>query len=400
MTASTEAFVAPAIPATATTDAPATTARHGLVRLDSLTGLRFFAALMVILSHTIANPNHSGIVDIPVLEPIATLGYTGVAFFFVLSGFVLTWSWRPERGKGDFWLRRVARVYPLHAITWLLAVPLAIYLGTTSGVGDFFSGLFLVQAWSPNESVAFAYNAPSWSLACEAFFYAMFPLLIIPLARLDRRRLAGVIVASLAFLALVPAIAYVVGGGRDAVAIFYYFPAYRLGEFVIGICLALLIRDGWRPPVPRWTGFALVGAGFVAALVADELFVRAVDGSESLPRPAAALILIPAFALLIVVAAAGDLDGNRSFYSRPFVVKLGEWSFAAYLSHLMVVQFVKRAAGDALPDSGVAAWAVELGLLVLFVAVAALIYTLIERPLERLLRQRFTKSPEPSITTA
>ena len=104
-------------------------------------------------------------------------------------------------------------------------------------------------------------HSPAWSLSCEAFFYAMFPLVIIPLARLDRRRIAAVIVACVRAAGARP-----VGcvrrrrwarGRRDLLLL----PAYRFGEFVIGICLALLIKDGWRPPLPRWSGLAVGGCG-------------------------------------------------------------------------------------------------------------------------------------------
>ena len=101
---------------------------------------------------------------------------------------------------------------------------------------------------------------------------------------------------------------------------------------------------------------------------------------------------MPAFALLIVVAAAGDLDGKRSAYSKPWLVKLGEWSFAAYLTHLLVLELVERLAPDSLPSSGVGGWAVEIVLLDAFVGIAALIYTFIERPVERLIHGRFTNN--------
>ena len=55
---------------------------------------------------------------------------------------------------------------------------------------------------------------------------------------------------------------------------------------------------------------------------------------------------------LLAVAAAGDLARTPSFAARPFVVKLGEWSFALYLTHLLIERLIERVAGDALPSSG------------------------------------------------
>ena len=86
-------------------------------RLDSLTGLRFFAAEMVVIHH------FSNFATLPFLWRYQGFGATGVTFFFVLSGFVLTWSFRPADTPGRFYWRRFARIWPLHAVTTLLALP-------------------------------------------------------------------------------------------------------------------------------------------------------------------------------------------------------------------------------------------------------------------------------------
>lgn len=88
------------------------------VRLDAITALRWWAALAVFLFHV------RNIVPLPgAVAEFARFGYLGVAFFFVLSGFVLTWSWRPTVDKRTFYWRRFARVYPLNVVTLLLAIP-------------------------------------------------------------------------------------------------------------------------------------------------------------------------------------------------------------------------------------------------------------------------------------
>src|SRR5437764_11248338 len=97
---------------------------------------------------------------------VADFGYIGVDFFFVLSGFVLTWSARPDLGPLRFWQNRFARIWPLHLTT----LGLAVLVGVAVGVGDLtalVSNLFLVQAWWPQQHVYFGFNAVSWSLSCE-----------------------------------------------------------------------------------------------------------------------------------------------------------------------------------------------------------------------------------------
>jgi peptidoglycan/LPS O-acetylase OafA/YrhL len=53
----------------------------------------------------------------------------GVSSFFALSGFVLTWSLRAADTKRAFYRRRFARVYPLHFLTLLFAVPFFLFAG-------------------------------------------------------------------------------------------------------------------------------------------------------------------------------------------------------------------------------------------------------------------------------
>ncbi|MHC2999665.1 hypothetical protein OB08_11010 [Microbacterium sp. HJ5] len=87
-------------------------------RLDAITGLRWWAAFAV-FAHHIQN-----LVPLPgPIAAVAGFGHLGVTFFFVLSGFVLTWAWRPEVDKRTFWWRRFSRIYPLTLVTLFLAIP-------------------------------------------------------------------------------------------------------------------------------------------------------------------------------------------------------------------------------------------------------------------------------------
>src|SRR4051794_6620867 len=93
-------------------------------RLPALTGLRFVAALMVFMFHAInafifADKNvQSG------FDRLFHQAASGVSFFFVLSGFVLTWAVRPTDSIGAFLRRRVVRIYPNHLVTYVVAFSL------------------------------------------------------------------------------------------------------------------------------------------------------------------------------------------------------------------------------------------------------------------------------------
>ena len=77
--------------------------------LEGLTSLRFFAALAVVIHHT-----RNAWANTVVTDYIGQVGWLGVSFFFILSGFVLMWSYKPSLSFRDFIIRRLIRIWPLH----------------------------------------------------------------------------------------------------------------------------------------------------------------------------------------------------------------------------------------------------------------------------------------------
>lgn len=89
-------------------------------RLPSLTGLRFYMALAVLQCHALGIfANGSALPRSPVLT---SAGPVAVSGFFVLSGFVLTWSSQMGERVRAFWRRRFWKIFPGHAFGWALAV--------------------------------------------------------------------------------------------------------------------------------------------------------------------------------------------------------------------------------------------------------------------------------------
>ena len=114
-------------------------------KLDSLTSLRFLAAAMIVVYHTL------GIIWWPSDAVAPFLLNQGVSFFFVLSGFVLHLSYRGaiasyEFGFGSFMIRRWFRLWPAHAAALLLVVALACAAACGSSSR---SARFFTEASSP-----------------------------------------------------------------------------------------------------------------------------------------------------------------------------------------------------------------------------------------------------------
>ncbi|MDF5755023.1 acyltransferase [Spongiactinospora sp. TRM90649] len=336
-------------------------------RLPSLTGLRWFAAFVVFGFHV----HHSGLTDDPVISGILGVlfeaGASGVPFFFVLSGMVLTWSARPGTRPSTFWRRRAARVLPNHVATWIGVLALLFVLGEVFRTGPAISGLFLVQAWFPDEAYYFGGNTPAWSLSCELAFYAAFPLLLPLVRRIPGKRLWAVAVAMFGGIWLVPlaTLALPVDLGYWFV---WIFPITRALEFALGMTIAVMVREG------RWHGPGLLPSGLL--VLAAYLTVPYVPDAWGW----VAWMAGP-YAVLIAAAAVADVRGSRSLLRAPVLVWLGEVSFAFYLVHQSVVRLVAWLAGDQpqapLALAGIAA------MLALAVAAAWALYRIVERPLER-----------------
>jgi peptidoglycan/LPS O-acetylase OafA/YrhL len=343
--------------------------------------MRFVAALAVLGFHL------SGYVGRTALRHVDVLvgqGGLGVDFFFVLSGFILTWSAAEGDRARDFYRRRFARVYPNHFVMWLVVgVCLAAFSVRPSG-GGAVASLFLLQAWDPHTGVYFAVNGVAWTLSCEAFFYAVFPFVLLYLRRLNDRALYAALVALLTlWVALGVAMTAwdsSVSSGTTAFWLTHVFPPVRLVEFIIGMSIGcLVIRGKLRVPLLPVT----------IATIALYLSSRDWSGSEI-----ASHVLVGALGLLIAAVAFRDIEQGPWWLSGRVAVTLGAWSFALYLVHQRLFQALRWLVGT--PTSIITAAVFFLTGIALAVAAAGALFHLVERPAERRLRRGRRRPEEAS----
>lgn len=345
-------------------------------RLPSLTGLRFVAAALVFVSHTSTLrifADHG--VDNWTARFLPPLGYVAVEFFFVLSGFVLTWSARPTDTARAFWARRAVKIYPNNIVGCALAVVGIVATGNTVPLGVALPNVFLVQDWVPSVSVTGGINRPSWSLGCEVLFYLMFPLLLPLVRRVPDRLLWPVAAGIVAIVLLVPTLLPGTGGlSFPQYWFIYVFPVSRLADFALGIVLARIVLAG------RWPRL-----GFGAAVW---LAVVAVVLVEFVPlRYALVAVMLAPLALVIGCGAVADVRGTPSPVRGRPAVWLGEVSYAFYIVHFLVLFYAHPLVGRWQLD-----WPAAIGVyLMLFcvaLGLAALLYHTVERPLVRAVARR------------
>jgi peptidoglycan/LPS O-acetylase OafA/YrhL len=341
--------------------------------LPRLTSLRAFAAFGVLVFHLQFWTGWS------VTEVLGVDGSAGVAFFFILSGFVLTWSMRPGTSAWAFYRRRFARVYPNHFVTAVAALVVPVTVLAIEGQALVLN-FALIHTWVPRNDWVYSLNGVSWSLACEAFFYASFPVLLFVMRRLPTRQ---VLAASSAWVlgTMLITLFGASQGGRTALLVDVN-PLLRSGEFVLGIATALLMSRGWRP---QWS---LTGS--CLTLIVALTVTRFLD----LPYPAAnALLILPLWAVL-AAAASSDLKKLPGWLPNRIFVYLGELSFAFYLVHELVIINTLHVFGwrNPVPDMQ------ELGLMqgagfavvaILFATfLAAVLHHVVELPCQRALLAR------------
>jgi len=348
------------------------------VQLRALTSVRFFAALHVALYHIVRPFSAWGI-----FAGFMGAGHSAVPFFFLLSGFILTYSHarEPETGTGfkkRFYFARFARIYPLYVLS--LIVVAAAYppvfdkrIHILAFVGD----LAMIQSWS-SRMVNF-FNIPAWSLSCEAFFYLVFPFVFLKLRPKSKSNAVWWIVGlwvlamvpPLIGLYLTPAQAWdesVMGG----LLVFRIrrIPLLMLAEFLAGIPLAWLFLR-FRPS--RRTASALLAVGGVG--LATGLFF-----AKHIPYVMIANgVLIPFYAMLIL-GLCEDNWLTRALSVGPLVL-LGEASYALYLFHYTFSDWVGNRFGGT--DSFVAA-AIKIAMLI---PITIGLHLLVERPCRKVLLQ-------------
>lgn len=139
----------------------------------------------------------------------------------------------------------------------------------------------------------------AWSLSCEVFFYATLPFIAPRLLRATPFTVFAVSGAALAGLFLLADLLAAGAPGWQPYIVLW-FPPYRFGEFLLGVCLAVALRRGWLPTQRVILAAAASMLGYVAVTVAN---------TET--NVSNLLMLLP-FVMLIVASAQHDLAGGVS----------------------------------------------------------------------------------------
>lgn len=360
-------------------------------RYDVLDGFRGIAALMVLSYHFFEAFAAS------VMDQRVNHGYLAVDFFFLLSGFVISYAYdrREETiGRWGFLLRRLIRLQPLVVVTALLGAAL-FYLQDYSGweveqvsVGALLASLgmhMLLIPAAPGVEIRglgemFPLNGPMWSLFYEYIGYLCYAFF---LRRLSLKRLKGWVLLTglgLAAFALFGPMSSI-GYGWQLTGVQVLGGSLRmLFSFSMGI---LLRRTGEESPREVKGAFGIGTLVLVAAMLLPR-----VGGEAKLWGNGLYEILCVAFVFPMVIRLGAAARPAKDSALERGCRLLGELSYPLYLVHYPVLYIYFAHVWD----QGLAVeQTIPLiaGIVVVVLLLALVISRCIDRPVRRWLRARF-----------
>jgi len=307
--------------------------------LPALTGLRTLLALSIVFFHF--TPPHMRL-----LYPIIDNGFIFVGFFFLMSGYILSYNYadRPELSKREFWVARFSRLYPVYLLALAFSFQMLRDEWGARSHAEFWQGVvltpLLMQGWLPN--LATFWNTVAWTLSCEIMLYAAFPYLIrIPLPRHPGRLVA--LLFALWIAGLIPHGLYVLlnpdhlPAGADRytstylVRVLKYTPPAYVCTFLAGLTLGrlqaqLTLRGRHRMAL---AAVSLAGIGLALYVFLPRMPYILLHGG----------LLMPLFAALIL-----GLSGSNPIaaaFACPPLVYIGRATFCLYLLHFNAFNLIR-----------------------------------------------------------
>jgi len=324
--------------------------------IPALDGLRGVAILLVIPHNADIFSNSA-----PWLWPVALLahaGWIGVQLFFVLSGFLITRNLLASRGHPhylrSFYARRALRIFPLYFVTLFFGLVLLPQLMIYSP-GELASHQHQVWLWTFTSNWAQPFGADVsgfshfWSLALEEQFYLVWPFVVL-LA--TGARLLWICVALVLVALLSRAFMQAEGVKPEMI---YMFTFCRMDALAMGAAMAVVSQSA---PAMQWIAnqtHSLLAAVF-GVLLAVALYSHTYSVFDPHTLVLGQTLLAAAFTVLVgsVGAIPPGTFGHalRRALEFHWLRRVGRYSFAMYVFHLLLIKAYDTPIREALAFAG------------------------------------------------
>ena len=321
--------------------------------IPNLHGFRFFAAILVIIYHVESfKLQYFHLPSYSAAPFIYHLGSYAVRFFFVLSGFLITWLLIIEKESAEkigkninlrkFYLNRIFRIWPLYYVLVIVVfyvlpnIPL-FWVPTYDRnfiVPHNIKRFALYVIFCPNLAMLLhgnvIYLGQLWSLSVEEFFYLFFP---VGLYFLKRKNFLAYFIALTILFFLLPGIKILFGGNSsntDQNMLFWYFQTYNLTPFTLGAIAGYYYFLLKKTPQVKAYIKQIRLVGYMALLISVFVIVAGINFSY-LTTSVYSLL----FALLIFCLSISDT--HIKLLNNPVIIYLGKISYGIYMLHPLAI---------------------------------------------------------------
>ncbi|EJR71346.1 acyltransferase family protein [Bacillus cereus] len=319
---------------------------------------RGIAALLVILHHI------TGIMSLQFnydyLNGYFNPGWSGVDFFFVLSGFIISYIHLGDFGKKTelkpFLSKRLIRVYPVYWVVTFLYLPIFLMYGNDN-VSIMKSLLLIPQTSHPVLEVG-------WTLCYEMFFYLLFSLTFVLKPK------HSMVLVGLWLMGILFNLKNISNNGESSY-ISFILSHYNL-EFLLGCAVAYIVMK-YKMKFAK----TLLVLGVLFFLISWLFINLGVFEKYSIPR-----IICFGFssALIILGSSLIDLKSKQVFSIKPLYY-LGNASYSLYLTHIPIYTVINKIFLVINLYNLLGLWSTTTILVILTVIFGCLFHTFIEKPI-------------------
>ena len=270
-------------------------------------------------------------------------GFFGVDVFFVISGYLITAQLASSEKSGiallgNFYHRRIRRLFPAIAIVSLVTAVIAYLIMTPSQLRPLFSSFTSTQVFLQNiylwqnsgywdQSLETSPLMHTWSLAVEEQFYLIFPLLFVAKSMRNAKSVLIGVAITIFVLSFFGAL---IRFGTSSTGAFFLLP-YRAWELMAGAIVALYQLKGkqffkTKPNVSRLI------SNFGMAMI----IIAIILGDKSTRHPGL-LTLLPVVGTALLIAFGREPSLTSRLLSNKLLVAIGKLSYGLYLWHFPIL---------------------------------------------------------------
>ncbi len=337
--------------------------------LGSIQLLRGIASMLVVLLTINYQENWSK----EFLFNIFLFGGSGVDIFFVLSGFIITytyWSYLEQPSTViKFLKRRVIRIFPIYwiIITCFLLLQLALPTFYNTHFDTGLVNMLQTYLLLPGHMML---NGVSWSLTNELFFYGLFAIaLIIPNKKLS----LFILLAYFIFLILTAVIMPANANSNQYIQMLIFSMNI---EFFLGVFIVLIVSNLSK----KWI-YPLLVSGILLFLAGAFLSNSGISVISSSSNSALNRVLYFGFPSFLIILTVVKLELSRTIKMHKIFLQLGDASYSIYLIHLPIVAAFYKVLSKFNITNG---WILTTLSILIFFAVCKggiIIYNKVEKPL-------------------